>query len=89
LKKITGVDLTYTRPGGQMGTIEWASRENAKNNCVVDSSMSEKYLKEIGYDDNQVSIILALRKLEKSSRHKSVMPPHISRVYLEEIGVEE
>jgi NH3-dependent NAD+ synthetase len=86
LKELTGVALTYTRPGGPMGTIEWASRENAVNGCVTSSEALPSCL---GYANAQAVIILALRRLEKASRHKACMPPLIPREELVKAGAVE
>lgn len=86
LKDLTGVSLTYTRPGGPMGTIEWASRENAKNGCVTKSAGMPGC---IGYNETQSAIIVALRKLERASRHKACMPPHLEREKLVAAGAVE
>jgi len=86
LEDITGVKLTYTRPGGPMGTIEWASRENSENDCIINQDLD---LNVFGYDEKQLKIINAMRKLEKSSRHKGCMPPYICREVLIEKGAVE
>jgi len=86
LKELTGVSLTYTRPGGPMGTIEWASRENARNGCVTRSGSNPGCM---GYNEAQSTIILAMRKLERSSRHKTCMPPCLPRERLLKAGVVE
>lgn len=86
LMGLTGVALTYTRPGGPMGTIEWASRENARNGCVTRSGSHPGCM---GYSDAQSAIILAMRRLEKPSRHKACMPPCLPRERLLEAGVVE
>ena len=86
LKELTGVALTYTRPGGPMGTIEWASRENEKNGCVTRNGSLPSCL---GYNQAQAAIIAAIRKLEKASRHKACMPPLVPREELVKAGAVE
>lgn len=85
LKDLTGVELTYTRPGGPMGTIEWASRENAKNGCVLSDAPPSAF----GYDVQQGAVIMALRRLEKPSRHKACLPPFLAREKLIAAGAVE
>jgi len=86
LSQLTGVPLTYTRLGAALGTIEWASRENAKygviNGREAESearSMRDKY----GYDESQLKIIAAVRRMEKQTRHKAEPPDFLSREKLE------
>lgn len=90
LKAITGVELTYSYPGEEMGTIEWVIRENDKFKIVdgVNSYMSRETLaEEFSYTDEQLDIIEAVRKIEKATRHKAELPPTLSREYLVNIGV--
>jgi NAD+ synthetase len=88
LEAWTGVPLTYTRPGKPMGSIEWASRENEKNGIItgvkadVDPSI-------MGYDDKETKVILALRKMERITRHKAELPPSIPRSLLKSEGCVE
>jgi NAD+ synthetase len=85
LESLTGVALTYTRPDGPMGTIEWASRENAKNGCILSDSNPAL----LGYDKQQSAVIEALRRLERPSRHKACPPPFLARENLIKAGVVE
>ena len=78
LAELTGVALTYTRPGGPMGTIEWASRENEKNGCITGAN-SAAAPASLGYDEEQARIIEALRRMERVTRHKAELPPHLPR----------
>ncbi|MBF0224813.1 MAG: NAD(+) synthase [Desulfobacterales bacterium] len=92
LEQITGVELTYTRPGKSAGTIEWVSRENEKNGIItgIDGNLgSEELIKKYGYTDKQVKIISTIRHLEKITRHKAVPPPHIERETMLKAGVIE
>ena len=89
LKAITGIDLTYTRPGKKMGTIEWASRENRKNGCITGVRADWEELSDLGYTEKEVNVIKALRKMEKATRHKAEMPPMLNREYLIDIGAVE
>lgn len=86
LEELTGVPLTYTRPGGPLGTIEWASRENAKNGCVTGAAAALPP-EELGYGEAQSRVILALRRMERATRHKAEPPPHVAREVLLEAGV--
>lgn len=85
LKDLTGVALTYTRPGWPMGTIEWASRENEVNGCI----MSDLDPSRFRYTKDETAIILALRKLERISCHKACMPPLVPREDLVRAGAVE
>lgn len=86
LKKLTGVDLTYTHLGGPMGTIEWASRENEVNGCITANFLPSSYFK---YTEAERAVILAMRRLERVSRHKACMPPLIPRAELVKAGAVE
>lgn len=82
LRDLTGVPLTYTRLGGPMGTIEWASRENATYGVITGEASeldSEELHKSYGYSDEQIAILLALRAMEQMTRHKAQVPPHLPR----------
>ncbi len=91
LTALAGVPMTYTRPGGPMGTIEWASRENEKFG-VVNGFMWEFSddisvdLAKAGYTNEQIKIIKAMRKMEAQTRHKSLPPPHLKRSILRSEG---
>ena len=87
LKAITGVNLTYTRPGKEMGTIEWASRENEKNGCITGMNAGLEELSVLGYTEEEANIIKALRKMEKATRHKALPPPQLDRSLLVHMGV--
>jgi len=78
LEALTGVALTYTRPGGPLGTIEWGSRENLANGCITGDN-ADKPPAELGYDAQQAEVIEALRHLERITRHKAEPPPHLRR----------
>jgi NAD+ synthetase len=86
LKELTGVTLTYTRPGGPMGTIEWASRENERTGCITRNTLAASGLK---YDESQSAVISAIRRLERASRHKALPPPHLAREELVRAGAVE
>lgn len=88
LTNITGVAMTYTRPGFKMGTIEWVSRENRKNG-IITGCYSTTDPKHLGYNDDQAALILAVRKMEKTSRHKATLPPYVSREKLIVLGCVE
>jgi len=90
LKDLTGAALTYTRPSGPMGTLEWASRENKKNGCCSWMTIpAEKMAELYGYTSEQIEVILAIRKLEQSSRHKVFLPPYLAREQLVYAGALE
>lgn len=81
LKDLTGVPLTYTRPGdpeGRIGTIEWVSRENQKNG-IVNGAAADKDPRDLGYSDGDSEIIEAVRKIERTTRHKAETPPYLTR----------
>jgi len=92
LKELTGVDLTYGRPSGEMGTIEWVIRENDKNGCVTGdhpvnwgrNSVKTVVLPE--YTNEQWKIIEAVREMEQMTRHKAELPPILERQFLVDIG---
>lgn len=90
LADLTGVKLTYTRPGAMLGTIEWASRENARRGVVTgeaatlpDDALASRY----GYDAWELKVLRAVRKLELASRHKAAPPPVLERASLLEAGL--
>jgi len=78
LEELTGVPLTYTRPGGPMGTIEWASRENARTGCIT-GERAEVPPDQLGYDAGEQRVIQAVRRIERMTRHKAELPPQLSR----------
>lgn len=86
LEELTGVPLTYTRPGGPLGTIEWASRENEKNGCIT-GAVAELPPAELGYDPEQSRVIEAMRRMERATRHKAELPPSLPREQLLAEGV--
>jgi NAD+ synthetase len=88
LEELTGVALTYTRPGQPMGTIEWASRENERNGCITGDGASRSPA-ELGYEPQQGRVIEAMRWLERITRHKAEPPPHLPRAELLRAGVVE
>lgn len=89
LKAITGVDLTYSYPGEEMGTIEWVIRENDKHGIINGYNCERRADIEDVYTPTQWEIIEAVRKMEKATRHKAELPPSISRKYLVDIGAVE
>lgn len=87
LKELAGVALTYTRPRKPLGTIEWVSRENAKFGVITGDlaleplqTLSQRYQ----YDNDQLEVINAVRRLERETRHKSEAPPYLAREQLEQ-----
>jgi len=87
LQNITGVPLTYTRPGGPMGTIEWVTRENDKFGIINGLAEFESLAileihKDYNYTPEECKIIEAVRKMEKMTRHKAEPPPCLVREYL-------
>ena len=85
---LTGVALTYTRPGGPMGSIEWASRENEQNGCITGAA-AETPPAQLGYDERQTGLIEALRRMERITRHKAEPPRHLPRAELVAAGLVE
>jgi NAD+ synthetase len=86
LEDMCGVRLTYTRPGEEMGSIEWVTRENDQHGIIdgIEEFTSVKILAAYhGYTDEQCQVIEAVRKMEKMTRHKAEMPPTISRESIE------
>jgi NAD+ synthetase len=83
LKEITGVDLTYGRPNSPMGTIEWAIRENDKIGIITsEDEHCDSVHKMATYTPSEWRVILAIRKMEKITRHKAELPPIITRKQL-------
>lgn len=89
LKDITGVELTYTRPGEKLGTIEWVIRENDKHGIINGYNCERKADIKDCYTEEQWKVIDAVRKMEKATRHKAEMPPKIERKYLIDVGAVE
>lgn len=92
LFELLGANLTYTRPGGPLGTIEWASRENEKHG-VINGECANNALNALatafGYDDEQIKVIDAVRRMEKMTRHKASPPPLLDRCILKKSGLVE
>ena len=88
LEALTGVKLTYTRPGEKLGTIEWVSRENERNGCVNGQNETTSPA-ELGYNADESAIVEAVRRMEKMTRHKAVPPPCLERSELIAIGAVE
>jgi NAD+ synthetase len=86
LEQLTGVALTYTRPGSPMGTIEWASRENERNGCITGAGAAIDPA-ELGYTEEQARVIEAMRRMERVTRHKAELPPQLPREELLAAGV--
>jgi NAD+ synthetase len=88
LEELTGTALTYTRPNGPLGTIEWVSRENEKNGCISgkNQNLTGKQLSEtFSYSAEQIKVIETVRKMEKMTRHKSLPPPFPDRQALKKL----
>jgi NAD+ synthetase len=88
LEELTGVPLTYTRPGGAMGTIEWVSRENERTGCITGDA-ADASLAGLGYDEEQARLIEAVRHMERITRHKAEPPPSLPRAELVAAGCVE
>lgn len=88
LKEVTGASLTYTRPGGPLGTIEWVTRENDRNG-IITGAKADVEPELVGYDTEQCAVIRAVRRMERATRHKAQMPPMLPRKHLEEKGAVE
>jgi NAD+ synthetase len=88
LEELTGAELTYTRPGEPMGTIEWVSRENEKNG-IITGAKADTDPRLVGYLENERRIIEAVRKMERVTRHKAELPPHLPRKALKRAGAVE
>ena len=90
LEAITGVALTYTRPNGPLGSIEWASRENANKGVITGENAQtsmEDLRQRFAYSAKQLTVIESIRKLEKQTRHKALPPPFYERESLERKGL--
>jgi len=90
LAQISGVELSYTRPGKTMGSIEWVSRENAKHGVINGDAAAvepEQLAQQYRYNERQTAVIAAVRKLEKQTRHKASPPPLLQRERLESMGL--
>lgn len=85
LHEVTGVEFTYTRPNGKMGTIEWVDRENDKHG-VVNGAMAhlgDKPLAALfGYTAEQIALVNAAKRMERATKHKAQTPPLIDRARL-------
>jgi len=79
LREITGVELTYGRPGKETGTIEWVIRENDKCGIITGYNSERREDIEGLYTPEQWKVIEAVRKMEKATRHKAQLPPILHR----------
>lgn len=86
LEEITGVPLTYTRPGQEEGTIEWFSREDEIFG-LISGLYRNANPESLGYTKEQCEVIGAIRKMEKATRHKAEPPPSIPREELKRKGL--
>jgi NAD+ synthetase len=89
LKEITGVDLTYGRPGEEMGTIEWIIREDDRCGIITGHNKHRREDVDDEWTPEQWKIIEAVRKMEKVTRHKAELPPKINRGVLLSAGAVE
>jgi NAD+ synthetase len=82
LEELLNVSLTYTRPGGELGSIEWVSREDQRNHIIVGENAA-KSLSELretfGYTEEQTKLIDAVRYMERITHHKAEPPPFPER----------
>ena len=74
----------------QEGNIAWGLKQNfdkevvtGKNAELSASEMKEKF----SYTEEQIQLILFLRKIEKGTRHKIEPPPGLSRQILRNDGL--
>jgi NAD+ synthase len=92
LEESAGVKLTYTRPGKDMGTIEWVNRLDEKTNVIcaeADDEKLEEHFNKKGYNEEERNIIRAVRGIEQMTRHKILPPPSILRKDIEGMGLVE
>lgn len=90
LKELTGVELTYGRPGEEMGTIEWVDRQDVAFGVVTGSAQfaaESDLVRVFGYTEEEARRVEAVREFERKTRHKSMMPPTINRASLVEAGI--
>lgn len=78
LEDLTGVKLTYTRPDGPIGTIEWVTRCNDSHGVITGHNAERDDIVD-NFTEEQWNIIQAVRKMEKATRHKASPPPSLSR----------
>ena len=82
LADITGVQLTYRdKDDGGIGTIEWVTRENDRHGVINKPELSPGDL--VRYSPKEIEIIIAVRKMERATRHKAQLPPSLDRKKLE------
>lgn len=81
LLELTGAELTYEGLDGGIGTIEWATRENDRFGIISKKELNPEDL--VRYDQKEVKVIMAMRKMELATRHKAQLPQSLDRSELE------
>lgn len=85
------IKLSYgSADGSQEGNIAWALRENLMHG-IIDGHNADLGGKELSghYSSEQIQLILFLRAIEKSTRHKALPIPGLDRRTLIEKGLVE
>lgn len=87
------IDISYgASDGSAEGNIAWAWKEDIKYGIITGAGKEftpEKIKKLHAYNDKQVQVILFLRTVEKTTRHKVEPIPGLERKILLEAGVVE
>jgi NH3-dependent NAD+ synthetase len=91
LEQLTGVKLTYLRPGTgeatpENGSIEWVTRANDLDGVINGVGAIDPGMK---YTQNRTAweIIAAVKAFERKTRHKAQMPPKTDRREMEREGL--
>ncbi len=72
------------------GNIAWATKEDLNHGIIKGSRENwskNKLKKELGYNDDQIQLVLFLRLIEKKTRHKEFNLPGLSREILRKEGL--
>jgi NH3-dependent NAD+ synthetase len=81
--------LSYGSPEKE-GNIAWVLKQNFDYGVITgeqESSSLDQLQKLFGYNEEQVQLIDVIRRLEKSSRHKVLPQPGVSRHQLRALGL--
>lgn len=83
------VKISYGAPDGSSeGNVAWAWKEDIKTGIITGNRrhLGKDTLLSLGYNQDQVELILFLRRLELSTRHKVLAVPGVDRKKLSEAG---
>lgn len=79
------VQISYGAPDGSSeGNIAWVWKEDLKYGVItgVNAQVKEPELAEVGYSDDQIKVILFVREIERTTRHKVSPIPCVNREIL-------